>query len=226
MTNALRHAPGPCRLALTLVDDGVEIAVSDTGEGYPTFLPRDPLRVGGHGLEIVTRLCDEVITKPHATGKTVYAGCRCAEAGPAPAAQPGPLDGRETGDQGVDAHQAQYPARPGAGARPAGTRRRGPRRPRGGRHVDAAGVQETHLREVDHRARRGGGPRGSAGRTVCRSCRLGPGRQSHDGGRAECRDDGAPGRVGGFGHDRRLLEARTYSQLPCHHCLIGSSAVC
>ncbi|WP_270891693.1 ATP-binding protein [Streptomyces sp. DHE17-7] len=72
-TNAARHAPGPCRLALTLVDDGVEIAVSDTGEGYPTFLPRDPLRVGGHGLEIVTRLCDEVITKPHATGKTVYA---------------------------------------------------------------------------------------------------------------------------------------------------------
>ncbi|MCC8451946.1 MULTISPECIES: ATP-binding protein [Streptomyces] len=73
VTNALRHAPGPCRLALTLVDDGVEIAVSDTGEGYPTFLPRDPLRVGGHGLEIVTRLCDEVITKPHTTGKTVYA---------------------------------------------------------------------------------------------------------------------------------------------------------
>ncbi|MFE5394146.1 ATP-binding protein [Streptomyces sp. NPDC056568] len=73
VTNALRHAPGPCRLELTLVDESVEIAVSDTGEGFPTFLPRDPLRVGRHGLEIVTRLCDEVITKPHATGKTVYA---------------------------------------------------------------------------------------------------------------------------------------------------------
>ncbi|CAL9342776.1 hypothetical protein SUDANB145_00300 [Streptomyces sp. enrichment culture] len=73
VTNALRHAPGPCRLVLTLVEDQVEIAVSDTGEGFPTFLPRDPLRVGRHGLEIVTRLCDEVITKPHAQGKTVYA---------------------------------------------------------------------------------------------------------------------------------------------------------
>ncbi|MGW8063740.1 ATP-binding protein [Streptomyces ziwulingensis] len=73
VTNALRHAPGPCRLELTLAEDGVEIAVSDTGEGYPTFLPRDPLRVGRHGLEIVTRLCDEVITKPNATGKTVHA---------------------------------------------------------------------------------------------------------------------------------------------------------
>ncbi|MFJ8544047.1 ATP-binding protein [Streptomyces sp. NPDC093586] len=72
VTNALRHAPGPCRLMLTLVGDGVEIAVSDTGEGFPTFLPSDPLRVGRHGLEIVTRLCDEVITKPHATGKTVF----------------------------------------------------------------------------------------------------------------------------------------------------------
>ncbi len=73
VTNALRHAPGPCRLVLTLVEDAVEVAVSDTGEGFPTFLPSDPLRVGRHGLEIVTRLCDEVITKPHATGKTVSA---------------------------------------------------------------------------------------------------------------------------------------------------------
>ena len=73
VTNALRHAPGPCRLALTLVDDRVEIAVSDTGDAFPTFLPRDPVRVGRHGLEIVTRLCGEVITKPHAKGKTVYA---------------------------------------------------------------------------------------------------------------------------------------------------------
>ncbi len=73
VTNAVRHAPGPCRLRLTLVDDGVEIAVSDTGDAFPTFLPPDPRRVGRHGLEIVTRLCDEVITKPHAKGKTVSA---------------------------------------------------------------------------------------------------------------------------------------------------------
>ncbi|MGV9623935.1 ATP-binding protein [Streptomyces tendae] len=73
VTNALRHAPGPCRLQLTLVEDRVEFAVSDTGEAFPTFLPRDPVRVGRHGLEIVTRLCGEVITKPHAAGKTVYA---------------------------------------------------------------------------------------------------------------------------------------------------------
>ncbi|GHI92860.1 ATP-binding protein [Streptomyces olivaceus] len=73
VTNALRHAPGPCRLRLTLVDDRVEIAVSDTGDGFPTFLPRDPQRVGRHGLEIVTRLCDEVVTRPHAKGKTVCA---------------------------------------------------------------------------------------------------------------------------------------------------------
>ncbi|GGL62933.1 ATPase [Streptomyces fumigatiscleroticus] len=73
VTNVHRHAPGPCRLRLTLADDGVEIAVWDTADGFPTFLPRDPLRIGQHGLEIVTRLCDEVITKPHETGKTVYA---------------------------------------------------------------------------------------------------------------------------------------------------------
>ncbi|PZT71240.1 ATP-binding protein [Streptomyces sp. SW4] len=73
VTNALRHAPGPCRLGLALVDGSLEISVSDTGDGFPTFLPPDPRRVGRHGLEIVTRLCDEVITKPHAQGKTVSA---------------------------------------------------------------------------------------------------------------------------------------------------------
>ncbi|WP_371667591.1 ATP-binding protein [Streptomyces sp. NBC_00289] len=71
VTNVVRHAPGPSRLRLTLTDDSVEIAVTDTGEGWPTFLPRDPLRIGQHGLEIVTRLCGEVITKPGETGKTV-----------------------------------------------------------------------------------------------------------------------------------------------------------
>ncbi|GAA2573638.1 ATP-binding protein [Streptomyces lienomycini] len=73
VTNALRHAPGPCRLVLTLADGHVEIAVRDTGDGFPTFLPRDPLRIGRHGLEIVTRLCGEVVTRPHASGKTVSA---------------------------------------------------------------------------------------------------------------------------------------------------------
>ncbi|MET7455714.1 ATP-binding protein [Streptomyces sp. NPDC005574] len=71
VTNVVRHAPGPSRLRMTLRGDSAEIAVSDTGEGWPTFLPRDPLRIGRHGLEIVTRLCGEVITKPGEIGKTV-----------------------------------------------------------------------------------------------------------------------------------------------------------
>ncbi len=47
VTNALRHAPGPCRLALTLVDDGVEIAVSDTGRATPRSCPA--IRSGSAG---------------------------------------------------------------------------------------------------------------------------------------------------------------------------------
>ncbi|MCF2436328.1 ATP-binding protein [Streptomyces thinghirensis] len=73
MTNALRHAPGPAAWNSTLLDDAVEIAVSDTGTRSPRSCPAIPCQTGRHGLEIVTRLCDEVITKPHATGKTVYA---------------------------------------------------------------------------------------------------------------------------------------------------------
>jgi anti-sigma regulatory factor (Ser/Thr protein kinase) len=73
VTNVVRHAPGPCTLALDLRDGVLEIAVSDTSARPPQPQPIDPERIGQHGLEIVIALCTRVDTQTTGGGKTVRA---------------------------------------------------------------------------------------------------------------------------------------------------------
>ncbi|MEE4540426.1 ATP-binding protein [Streptomyces sp. V4-01] len=73
VTNVHRHAPGRCTLALEWDASVVRIAVSDTREQAPEPAPRNPGRVGGHGLEIVLALCERVETLRTASGKTIIA---------------------------------------------------------------------------------------------------------------------------------------------------------
>lgn len=75
-TNAVRHAPGPCTLALDLQDGLLEIAVSDTSERSLQPQPFEPGRIGQHGLEIVLALCTKVDTEIGDRGKTVRAFIR------------------------------------------------------------------------------------------------------------------------------------------------------
>ncbi|MBS2965348.1 ATP-binding protein [Actinocrinis puniceicyclus] len=71
VTNAVRHAPGPCEL--TLSDDGrcLLIAVTDTGNALPAPRPADLLGGGGVGLHVLQGLAGRVETRTHAAGKTV-----------------------------------------------------------------------------------------------------------------------------------------------------------
>jgi anti-sigma regulatory factor (Ser/Thr protein kinase) len=73
VTNAVRHAPGPCTLALDLRDGLLEIAVSDTSTRPPQPQHFEPRRIGQHGLEIVLALCARVDTSTTEHGKTVRA---------------------------------------------------------------------------------------------------------------------------------------------------------
>jgi signal transduction histidine kinase len=73
VTNAVRHAPGPCTLALDLQDGLLQIAVSDTSGSTPQPQTFGPERIGQHGLEIVLALCTRVNTSTHDRGKTVRA---------------------------------------------------------------------------------------------------------------------------------------------------------
>ncbi|MEU1091029.1 ATP-binding protein [Streptomyces sp. NPDC005892] len=73
VTNAVRHAPGPCSLALDLDEGLLKIAVSDTSKRSPQAQAFEPRRIGQHGLEIVVALCDRVDSVSTARGKIVCA---------------------------------------------------------------------------------------------------------------------------------------------------------
>ncbi|MFF4169617.1 ATP-binding protein [Streptomyces sp. NPDC001744] len=73
VTNAVRHAPGPCRLLLDLFEDALEISVFDRLETSPVPRGHDPGRIGQHGVEIVVAVCESVSVEPHPTGKRVRA---------------------------------------------------------------------------------------------------------------------------------------------------------
>ncbi|MFF1508481.1 ATP-binding protein [Streptomyces sp. NPDC058326] len=74
VTNAVRHAPGPCRLLLELFEHVLDISVYDRAEASPVPRGHDPGRVGQHGVEIVVAVCESVRVEPqHPTGKRVRA---------------------------------------------------------------------------------------------------------------------------------------------------------
>ncbi|MFF8833298.1 ATP-binding protein [Streptomyces sp. NPDC015131] len=73
VTNAVRHAQGPCTVDLRLADGLLEIVVSDTHEAAPVAHAPDPGRVGKHGLEIVLALCRSLDVEMLSPGKRVRA---------------------------------------------------------------------------------------------------------------------------------------------------------
>ncbi|SEG52464.1 Anti-sigma regulatory factor (Ser/Thr protein kinase) [Actinacidiphila yanglinensis] len=73
VTNAVKHAGGPCGLELRAVDGTVEITVWDTSALGVTVRDPDPLRVGQHGLEIVRKLCHDFVVAVTPSGKRITA---------------------------------------------------------------------------------------------------------------------------------------------------------
>ncbi|GAB2954092.1 ATP-binding protein [Streptomyces heilongjiangensis] len=76
VTNALRHAPGPCGLVLRLSEEALTITVWDTSPSHPTVRDGDRYRVGGHGLRLVHTVSDHVAVTPHGRGKQITAHLR------------------------------------------------------------------------------------------------------------------------------------------------------
>ncbi len=71
VTNAVRHAPGPCTLELS--DDGLRltIAVSDRGASVPSARPVDLDGGGGLGLHVLSAMAGGLRVEHRSGGKTV-----------------------------------------------------------------------------------------------------------------------------------------------------------
>ncbi|MFF8990306.1 ATP-binding protein [Streptomyces sp. NPDC014983] len=73
VTNADRHSGGPYILELEGTDTFVTVSVCDSSTALPHRFPKNPQRVGRHGLEIVHALAAEVAVERVPVGKRVIA---------------------------------------------------------------------------------------------------------------------------------------------------------
>ncbi|MFZ4153621.1 ATP-binding protein [Streptomyces pseudogriseolus] len=73
VTNADRHSDGPYILELEGTDTTLTVAVYDSNGTLPRVFPRDPQRIGRHGLEIVRALARDVGVERVPVGKRVRA---------------------------------------------------------------------------------------------------------------------------------------------------------
>ncbi|MFI9803520.1 ATP-binding protein [Streptomyces sp. NPDC052301] len=73
VTNADRHSNGPYILELEGTDSAVTVSVYDSSCALPRRYPKNPERVGRHGLEIVHALASEVTVERVPVGKRVRA---------------------------------------------------------------------------------------------------------------------------------------------------------
>ncbi|MFD8227985.1 ATP-binding protein [Streptomyces massasporeus] len=81
VTNAIRHAPGPCGMVLRLTGDELAITVWDTSTEQPVVMERDGQRFGGHGMHVVHTVSSEVAVTPLGHGKQITAYLRPAQDG-------------------------------------------------------------------------------------------------------------------------------------------------
>jgi anti-sigma regulatory factor (Ser/Thr protein kinase) len=79
LTNACKHAPGPCLLDLEVVGGRVEITVWDSEPVLPVARAADPGRVGQHGLEIVMAVCQSFEVHMEPVGKRTTATVMLAD---------------------------------------------------------------------------------------------------------------------------------------------------
>ncbi|WP_371657557.1 ATP-binding protein [Streptomyces sp. NBC_00280] len=73
VTNADRHSHGPYVLELEGTENSATVSVYDSSAALPLRYPRDPERIGRHGLEIVHAIATEVTARRVPVGKYVRA---------------------------------------------------------------------------------------------------------------------------------------------------------
>lgn len=72
VTNAVVHAKTAMRLDVRANDDGVVVAVEDSGEGVPAVYDANPRDLGGRGLMLVAELSQDWGVEPRSGHKRVW----------------------------------------------------------------------------------------------------------------------------------------------------------
>jgi anti-sigma regulatory factor (Ser/Thr protein kinase) len=104
VTNAVRHAPGPCTLDLAC-NGQLEVAVSDTSSTVPVARAPDPGGTGGFGWLVVNEVSQHVrvrlrppygktVTATLGTGALISPGCAARTPGSSSEAAPGARSAR------------------------------------------------------------------------------------------------------------------------------------
>ncbi|MFH9011054.1 ATP-binding protein [Streptomyces sp. NPDC017943] len=89
VTNAIRHAPGPCGLILWCSDDELVVTVWDSSRKEPVVRERDGRRFGGHGMHVVHTVSSAVVVTVGETGKRIVARIPFPPGGDAPGQEGG-----------------------------------------------------------------------------------------------------------------------------------------
>ncbi|MGW6012080.1 ATP-binding protein [Streptomyces sp. NPDC055210] len=79
VTNARKHAPGPCVMTLEAGEGAVAVTVWDSGATLPQILPPNPARIGQHGLEIVMAVSRSFEIHREPVGKRIRASIVLAD---------------------------------------------------------------------------------------------------------------------------------------------------
>lgn len=73
VTNARKYAPGPVLMELRATAHAVDVVIWDSDPTEPAARAADPGRIGGHGLEIVEALTENLFTEKEPVGKRITA---------------------------------------------------------------------------------------------------------------------------------------------------------
>jgi anti-sigma regulatory factor (Ser/Thr protein kinase) len=96
VSNAVRHAPGPCTLRMVDHGETVTLEVSDTSGSLPRPRPPDPTNgAGGFGWHLLHHLGQTLTVAPGPQGKTIRIVLPCPRTtAPPPAPEPGTEEGQ------------------------------------------------------------------------------------------------------------------------------------
>lgn len=72
LSNAVRHGDAPLHAAVDVTHDVISVEVADSSRREPIILPKDPTRIGGNGMRIISTFAHAWGIRRCDAGKAVW----------------------------------------------------------------------------------------------------------------------------------------------------------